>query len=291
MIVPMRELHAVLELDDFNNFEMLRAMKRQVLFFDKLHILNKIPRELRARFEEDQPWADSINAELDFLREKGIIAECDTIYFAKIIHDLLKVDISANDIAEALWFGDSRSRLVALAMCAEGLDAISIRRFEWDNRFPAAVEAVLPKPAVQTVLSVAFSYFPAPNPESAWEDVLNFKAELAEKKWGFRRFLQSLASRQPRQAEIRDEIEWTLHEYRKSMRIHHLKADQSFLEVYVIPAMEVVEEIVKLNWSKIAKGTLSARKRQIELMEAEMKATGRECAYIFEAQQRFGPLR
>lgn len=52
--------------------------------------------------------------------------------------------------------------------------------------------------------------------------------------------------------------------------------------------IELVEDLAKFNWSKIAKGALSVRKRQVELMEAEMKAPGRECAYVFEAQKRFG---
>ena len=34
---------------------------------------------------------------------------------------------------------------------------------------------------------------------------------------------------------------------------------------------------MKFNWSKIAKGALQVGKRKVELMEAEMKAPGREC--------------
>lgn len=60
------------------------------------------------------------------------------------------------------------------------------------------------------------------------------------------------------------------------------------MEVCVIPAIEIIEDIAKFNWSKIAKGALSVKKRQIELMEAEMKAPGRECAYVFDARKRFG---
>jgi hypothetical protein len=45
---------------------------------------------------------------------------------------------------------------------------------------------------------------------------------------------------------------------------------------------------MRLNLSKIAKGLLSARKRKVELLEAEMKAPGSECAYLFTSQERFG---
>jgi hypothetical protein len=72
------------------------------------------------------------------------------------------------------------------------------------------------------------------------------------------------------------------------MKLHNLKAGNSFIEVYLIPAIEIFEDVVKINWSKIAKGALSVKKRRVELMEAEMKAPGRECAYVFDVQKRFG---
>ena len=50
---------------------------------------------------------------------------------------------------------------------------------------------------------------------------------------------------------------------------------------------DIIENLVKFNWSKIAKGALQVSKRKVELMEAEMKAPGRECAYVFDARKRF----
>lgn len=34
--------------------------------------------------------------------------------------------------------------------------------------------------------------------------------------------------------------------------------------------------------------TRPIKKREVELLEAEMKAAGRECAYMFDARKRFG---
>lgn len=79
-----------------------------------------------------------------------------------------------------------------------------------------------------------------------------------------------------------------MNEYAEAMKVHHLKASQSFVDVFVISPLEIIEDLVKLNWSKIASGILSVKKRKVELLEAEMKAPGRECAYVFEARKRFG---
>ena len=160
-------------------------------------------------------------------------------------------------------------------------DIVPIRTVEGISEYPYAVT----KPEI--VLSVAIQALPVPGQMSAWQDILNFKQEMNKKQWCFRRFVHSLATKEQTEAEIRDDIEFTLNEYAEAMRIHQIKAETSFLELYVIPVMELAENLAKFNWSKIAKGALSVRKRQVELMEAEMKAPGRECAYVFEAQKRF----
>jgi hypothetical protein len=139
-----------------------------------------------------------------------------------------------------------------------------------------------------TTVNIALDCFPCPDESCSWQDILDFKAELSNKLWDFRRFLELLATKPRSESEIRDDIEWMLNEYTNAMKIHHLKSSQSFFEVYVIPAIELAEDLVKFNWSKIAKGALQVQKRKVELMEAEMKAPGRECAYVFDARKRFG---
>jgi hypothetical protein len=62
--------------------------------------------------------------------------------------------------------------------------------------------------SLRTALSVGFSCLPQPHELSAFEDILNFRQELREKQWGFRRFLKTLATKQLTEAEMRDEIEW-----------------------------------------------------------------------------------
>lgn len=140
----------------------------------------------------------------------------------------------------------------------------------------------------ETILRVAIEQFPVPGPNSAWEDILSFKSEMHDQQWHFRRFLRDLAGKKQTENEIKDDLEWMLHQYSEAMRVHNLKGGNSFIEVYLIPSVELVEDLVTIKWSKIAKGLLGVSKREVELMEAEMKAPGRECAYIFETQKRFG---
>jgi hypothetical protein len=144
-----------------------------------------------------------------------------------------------------------------------------------------------PGRSATSVLKIALDYFPFPDESSAWQDVLDFKLEMHDKAWDFRRFINTLVTKAQCEAEIRDDIEWSLNAYTKAMKNYHLGSCQSFIDVFVITPMEILENLAKFNWSKIARGLLQAEKRKIALREAESKAPGRDCAYIFDARNRF----
>lgn len=191
-------------------------------------------------------------------------------------------------LAERLLL-DHFIRLASATLEASNQDSVAICDAPWP-------EVSLPPPTEtrvftqkETVLRLALNSLPIPGNDAAWQDILDFKSEGHDKQWGLRRFLQTLATKAQTEAEIKDDLEWMLNEYTTAMKLHHLKASQSFVDVFVITPLEIIENLVKFNWSRIARGALQVQKRKIELMEAEMKAPGRECAYIFDAQKRFGP--
>jgi hypothetical protein len=145
-----------------------------------------------------------------------------------------------------------------------------------------------PRDGRSCVIRVAVKAFPVPDEQCSSQDILDFKSEAHDKQWTFRRFLHSLATKPQSAAEIRDDIEWTVNEYSKAMEVNRLKTARSFVDVFVMSPLEVIENLIKINWSKVARGLLSVEKRKVELLEAELKAPGRECAYVFDARKRFG---
>jgi hypothetical protein len=108
--------------------------------------------------------------------------------------------------------------------------------------------------AIQQTIAIGIGSLPFPNEQCALSEIVEFRNELSDKRWTFRRFLHSLATKRQTEAELRDDIEWTINEYQRAMKIHNLKSGQSFFEVYVIPAIELAEDLSKFKWSKIAKG-------------------------------------
>ena len=294
----MRALHGVISLTP----DAVPVLKRHAFIFDKFHVTD-LDQELKWRLTDDV--AASLNADLAFLQESKLITwlplrkatmkqtaaetEAHMKYFASLSEEILNdVVAGSEDMNKSLHALNVINDLILRGISAQ---------LNQDNEYDTApiCQAELPDSLMQSVNSqashavirVAMEAFPSPHEDCAWQDILDFKAEAHDKQWGFRRFLKTLATKQQSESEVRDDIEWMVSEYGKAMALHKLKASKTVFEAYIIPAIEVLEDFAKLNWSKIAKLGVTAKQRKIEFLEAELKAPGRECAYVFDARKRF----
>jgi hypothetical protein len=295
----MRALYGVTFVD--HSFASRKA-KQQAILFDGL---------LTIGLEEfcagsQGPVSPNSIADIEFIKSRQLIVPAPYVVIKKgdedyqmVISERRDVEktidkphfISLDDIPDTevrAFAPDLAARVLAVAIRTHGLNVAPI----YHDRLPQwvvdqSVSQGITDPSTQNALRVGLNALPLPNVDCPWETIMDFREELYDKKWGFRRWLTALATKQQTEAEIRDELEWSLNEYTEAMKIHHIKASQSFVDIFVISPLEIIEDLVKFNWSKIAKGALSVKKRKVELKEAEMKAPGRECAYVFDARKRF----
>jgi hypothetical protein len=283
----MRELHALMLSE--NPFPE-SSLKQYSFLFDKFRLITTGGHLQRCSAEEL-----ASEETLEFLVSRGFISvlNCPRAFFYeeyRTAFDYVREADPKLDEVMVYFDGsviyDFMSRYYAATLSTDGYDVVPICREMQSHLLSLPLTSKTVRS--ESVLRIAIDMFPVPPPDCAWDDILNFKSDLSDEHWGFRRWLHSLATKPLSEAEIRDEIEWTLNEYRKAMELHHLKASQTFVDVFVISPLEIIENLIKFNWSRIAKGALQVQKRRIELMEAEMKAPGRECAYVFETVKRFG---
>ena len=298
----MLELHGVTAI----NSRSLERLKRLTLLFDTIYSLPALP-------DSSPPY---LTADLDYLKNRGFVNDVPDGKVAQAISTIaptLAVVTGSAELVQLVvakriaWpFGallSAGGRMVMKPIKKQLTEDLTIRSLASIYHKDLAADVVpicnslLSKftpagqqsgSAIQSVLQIAIQAFPVPSEDSSWEDILDFKAEQRGKQWGFRRFLNSLSTKQLTEAEVRDEIEWALNEYTDAMNLHHMKTSSSFMDVFIIAPLEIIENLVKFKWSEIAKGALSIKKRKIELLEAEANAKGRECAYVFEARKRFG---
>lgn len=141
-----------------------------------------------------------------------------------------------------------------------------------------------------TVLNILIQEIPVAYDSTPWEAIFDFKAD--EDNVGrmakLRRWVNNAVKSNNSPAEIRDEIEALLYDYRKSLEIHKIKYNLGAIESVVVGGLEIAENIAKLKPSKIAKGLFQVSEAEVELMKLELTAPGNELAYIYKAQQQFG---
>jgi hypothetical protein len=58
----------------------------------------------------------------------------------------------------------------------------------------------------------------------------------------------------------------------------------SSLETVIAAGPEMIENLLKLNFSKVLRGALELRHRKISLLGEELSAPGREVAYVVHAE-------
>jgi hypothetical protein len=265
----MRPLHAVIySLNDI----ALSELKQRLILFDSFAVID------RSIGVDTAHGSDA--ATLDFLEERGIVCAPPQIRVSATLASEMPPDAQVREeIAQDIFV-----RICAAGMTDAGQDVVGMCK-----RPPSDALQFLPNltdgSRIEVAVQVALEAFPMPDAESALDDILDFKTELKNKQWNFRRFLNTLGTKQQTEAEIRDDIEWTLNEYTKAMGRFKLKRSVSLMETYVIPTVEAFENFKP---SSFLKGLVAIKKRKIELLESEATAPGRECAYLFDARKRFG---
>jgi hypothetical protein len=291
----MRKLHGIVYEDSPRDLNF----KQKYLLFDKFYVI-----DLHQLLEQSSSTPAYILADLEFLEEQKIIEDKPLGLLTQLSQasDFIWDEVysepptSSDDIAigaeSIAWDALVHNGIgtVRRELTANGIYSAPIYKqyMQETMGFPYQPGGSEITNKSELVLDLAMARFPLPDHTCSWEDLIAFREEAHEKLWGIRRFLNTLATKNQSEAEIRDDIEWSMNEYEKAMKLHRIKASRSFVEVFVISPLEIIENLVKLNFSTIARGILSVQKRKIELMEAEMKAPGRECAYIFAAKERFG---
>lgn len=276
--------------------------------------------------KEGRNQLDSLNLDIEWLKESEIIFEIEPIiteeflqtnigqYFAskvveeatewnnfsdKIEKDLLKYGEVGNISKDNINIQDVKN-LVKLANSRKKLDELILRTISLDielkqrNSVVAALSLEdyldeAPYIRKSNVTQVVISNLPLPNNETPWEQIIDYRNDPDNQKnlLNLRRWIRKISTETISPKEIEEEIEWLISEFENNMKIHKMKANTETLEVIVKTPFEFIENLVKLKFSKIPEPLFAFKKRQINLLEAEQNAPGREMAYIIKARDTF----
>lgn len=139
-----------------------------------------------------------------------------------------------------------------------------------------------------TVLSVLFKKFPSINDNIELERLIDFKSDpdTQLKLARLKDWVLEISRKNYSEKEIEQKIDYLLLEYTKQLEFHKLKYKLGSIETVVTISLEVLENLVKLSFSKAAKVFFDLTKKNLNLLEAESKFTGKELALIYKLNEK-----
>jgi hypothetical protein len=139
------------------------------------------------------------------------------------------------------------------------------------------------------VWRVVLTEMPALDTKAPWEDVLSFRAEKRTQHLirKLRLWIRKTVAEEWSPSELEDEVRELVYEYGNHLGIARLSGGRGIWEFLITGAAELVEDVVKLRFGKIAKLATAMIDRKVRFLEEEAKAPGRELALIPEMKQRF----
>ncbi len=139
------------------------------------------------------------------------------------------------------------------------------------------------------VIEMIINRMPTPDKNTPWERIIDFKSDSDSKSkfLELKNWLNEVATISLKPSEVEEKLEYLLNQYERHMQFHKMKCHKGILETIVTTTAETAEDLVKLKWGQMAKSLFSIKNKKLYLMEEEMKAPGREVAYISKAREHF----
>jgi hypothetical protein len=138
------------------------------------------------------------------------------------------------------------------------------------------------------VIEITLKAIPVPQDSVAWEQIIEYRSDpdTRGKFLALRNWMSEVAREKLSSVEVEDKLEYLMYEYQSHIKLHKLKTNVGTLETIIVTGAEILENLVKFNWGKVAKQIFSLKHRQITLLEGEMSSPGKEVAYIIEAKDK-----
>jgi len=139
------------------------------------------------------------------------------------------------------------------------------------------------------VVRILIKNIPTLDKDTPWHDLFQFREDedTKHKFLALRNWISDISSANLSENEMEDKIEYSFQEYEKHLKLNKMKFEKSFLETVIVGGSELIENLVKLKLGKIAKMFFDFKQSKIDLLESELKASGKEIAYIDKIKKEF----
>ena len=142
--------------------------------------------------------------------------------------------------------------------------------------------------STSTVISVLIKRFPSISSDIDLGKFLDFKndPDTKLKLARLKDWVLEISKKTYSEKEIEQKIDYLLQEYINQVEIHKLKYKYGSVETLVTTSLEVLENLAKLNFTKVAKVFFDLNKQELNLLEAEQKFIGKELALVYKLKEK-----
>jgi hypothetical protein len=139
------------------------------------------------------------------------------------------------------------------------------------------------------VLSLCINQVPLPSEDTPWEQIFEMKADndLLQRARKLRLWTRDIASQGLSVNQAEEYLEYLLVEYEKNMMLHTKKYQRGVIETALVGTADMVEDLLKFRFGKLAKKAFDVKNKKNDLLIAEMQAPGREVSLITKINDVF----
>lgn len=143
------------------------------------------------------------------------------------------------------------------------------------------------------IIRVVLRKLPIPHRSVSWDEILDFRAdpETKNKYLRLKDWLNSIFTSGISIEDFEDRIDFHINDHEEHLRKAKIKFEYGAIELLLISTAEIIENLFKLKFSTVMKKIFCFGRKEMDLEEAEIKAPGREIAYISSARSKFENLK
>ncbi len=142
---------------------------------------------------------------------------------------------------------------------------------------------------VTRAMQITLKAIPVPDYSTSWEQIFEYRSDPSShsKFLALRNWMSDMARSNLTPIEIEQKLEYLMDQYHQHMQLHKMKTNAGVLQTVVVSTAELMEDLLRFKWGKLAKSMFSLRERKITLLEGELKSPGNEVAYIVKVREAF----
>jgi hypothetical protein len=262
---------------------------REVLLFDKIYI-----RDFSHNLNFNRNAAPEAVATLEYFAGQGILVE--------LPKHLIRKDLRTDHATRAPTPGTADPKEIANRLIGRVTDntlrqwALTVEAFGEDTCVPLTKALDYDRPASfggQTsrsvsVMDVIVRSLPVPTADIPAERIVEFRADptVKRKLQLLRRWISRFATAQGSEREVREELESLLQDYEEYMKVQKMKYEIGAIRVLISTTLDIIENIARFRPKGAFDAIFRVREKQIQLLEAELKAPGREVAFLSMVREK-----